>query len=191
MIVGLPDNNPLALPFAHKKLFSERVDHYDLFIYSEDDILITKRNIEAFLAVAHVLPDHKVAGFIRSEVGSAGDRYYDPLLSSFHWDAESVVEIGGYTFAFFTNQHSGCFMLTLKQLRCAIASGGFLVGPHEREVRAKGKCGDRPLHAVRTQELVCVSHVRAVHRAASACQQVVESGHIGRVPSLIVKSMHC
>src|SRR5262245_44064893 len=35
--VGLPNKNPWSLPFAHKKLFADRADQYDLFIYSEDD----------------------------------------------------------------------------------------------------------------------------------------------------------
>ena len=75
VIVGLPDNNPLALPFAHKKLFSERVDHYDLFIYSEDDILITKRNIEAFQ------PSPMCCQTTRLPV-SSGQRWVRPVIGT-------------------------------------------------------------------------------------------------------------
>ena len=48
VVIGLPSKNPYSLPFAHKKVMAERADRYDLFIYSEDDILITERNIDAF-----------------------------------------------------------------------------------------------------------------------------------------------
>src|SRR6478752_2416186 len=48
-LVGLPTKNPWSLPFAHKKLFADRRDRYDLFVYSEDDILITEGNLRAWL----------------------------------------------------------------------------------------------------------------------------------------------
>jgi 2-polyprenyl-3-methyl-5-hydroxy-6-metoxy-1,4-benzoquinol methylase len=159
VVVGLPENNPMALPFAHKKLFAERADQYDLFIYSEDDILISKQNIDAFLSVTKVLPEHKIAGFVRSEIDSAGNRYYDPPLACFHWDPLSVVKIAEYTFGFFTNQHSGCFMLTQAQLKRAIASGGFVVGPHEGKYELREAAATDPYTQCGFEELVCVSHL--------------------------------
>lgn len=47
--VGLPDRDPWSLPFGYKELFANRVEHYDLFIYSEDDTLIEELNIDAFV----------------------------------------------------------------------------------------------------------------------------------------------
>ena len=38
VMVGLPTENPWSLPFAHKNYFARNIDHYDLFIYSEDDM---------------------------------------------------------------------------------------------------------------------------------------------------------
>ena len=51
VLVGLPSRDPWSLPFRHKKVFADRIEHYDLFVYSEDDILITERNLRAFLEV--------------------------------------------------------------------------------------------------------------------------------------------
>ena len=65
VLVGLPTRNPRSLPFGHKALFAERAKDYDLFIYSEDDTLITERNIRAFLDAIGVLPAHEIAGFLR------------------------------------------------------------------------------------------------------------------------------
>ena len=60
VIVGLPAKNPWSLPFTHKRIFAERSKYYDLFIYSEDDILIKQKNIEAFLKVQAILPDDEI-----------------------------------------------------------------------------------------------------------------------------------
>ena len=63
--VGLPAKNPWSLPFRHKELFAERIDEYDLFIYSEDDTLIKQENIEAFVRVQEILSENEIAGFLR------------------------------------------------------------------------------------------------------------------------------
>src|SRR5437879_3643695 len=60
LVVGLPTKNPWSLPFGHKKIFSDRLNEYDIFIYSEDDILITEKNIRAFLEVSAVLPEDEI-----------------------------------------------------------------------------------------------------------------------------------
>ena len=110
--VGLPSKNPWSLPFAHKKLFAERANDYDLFIYSEDDTLITENNIKAFLDVTRILPEHEIAGFLRYEFDTLGKKYYSTVHSHFHWIPGSVKRIGDYSFARFTNDHSACYLLT-------------------------------------------------------------------------------
>jgi 2-polyprenyl-3-methyl-5-hydroxy-6-metoxy-1,4-benzoquinol methylase len=132
-LVGLPSKDPWSLPFGHKKLFAERANSYDLFVYSEDDILITETNIRAFLDVTKVLPQQEVAGFLRIEKDTTGERYFPDLHGYFHWDPTSVRSRGQYTLAHFTNEHAACYILTQKQLKTAIESGGFLVGPHEEK----------------------------------------------------------
>ena len=129
--VGLPNKDPWSLPFAHKKLFAERADQYDLFIYSEDDILITERQLRAFLEVTAVLRDDEVAGFIRMEKSSNGSVSYPDIHEEFHWDPTSLRSRTKYTLANCTNEHAACYVLTQSQLEKAIKSGGFLVAPHE------------------------------------------------------------
>jgi hypothetical protein len=68
VIVGLPTKGPWSLPFGHKKIFTERLEDYDLFIYSEDDTLITWKNIESFLQLTKVLPGSDISGFLRYEL---------------------------------------------------------------------------------------------------------------------------
>jgi 2-polyprenyl-3-methyl-5-hydroxy-6-metoxy-1,4-benzoquinol methylase len=131
VIVGLPSKDPRSLGFASRKIFAERMDHYDVFIYVEDDILITEQNIDSFLDATGVLSADEIAGFVHAEEDPDGNLYFDPPHSSFHWDPSSVKKSGKYTLAQFTNVQSACCLLTQQQLRQAIASGGFSIEPHE------------------------------------------------------------
>jgi 2-polyprenyl-3-methyl-5-hydroxy-6-metoxy-1,4-benzoquinol methylase len=129
--VGTPTPNPWSLPFAHRKVFADRLEHYDLFIYSEDDTLITEAHLVAFLEMADRLAAHEVPGFLRYEVFPHGGRSYCSVHSGYHWDVASIRFVGDELVADFTNQHSACYVLTQDQLRLAIASGQFLIPPHE------------------------------------------------------------
>jgi 2-polyprenyl-3-methyl-5-hydroxy-6-metoxy-1,4-benzoquinol methylase len=157
--VGLPDKNPWSLPFAHKQLFAERIDDYDLFIYAEDDILITQRNIEAFLAASRILPQNVIAGFVHAETDDQGNVYFDPVHSHFHWDPASVRSVGDYTLAFYTNEHSACYVLTREQLKRAIRSGGFLLAPYEGRYDMLCTAATDPYTRCGFRKMICVSHL--------------------------------
>ncbi len=129
--VGLPSKDPWSLPFAHKSLFAERAEQYDLFIYSEDDILITEAQLRAFLDVTKALQDDEVAGFVRMEKDAEGAVSYPDMHDEFHWDAKSLRSRSKYVLASFTNEHAACYVLTQRQLRKALDSGGFLVEPYQ------------------------------------------------------------
>ncbi len=158
VLVGLPSKNPHSLPFAHKRVFAERKDAYDLFIYTEDDILITQRNIEAFLRVEKILPANEMVGFFRSEQYPDGRKYYPEAHAFHHWMPGSLKTIGDHTFARFTNEHSGCYALTRSQLARAIASGGFLVAPHEYKHGMLESAATDPYMQCGLEKWVCVSH---------------------------------
>jgi SAM-dependent methyltransferase len=128
--VGAPTTDPRSLPFAHRRLFVERADEYDLFLYSEDDTLVTQRHVDAFIEVNDLLPNHEVPGFQRYEQAPDGSRYYSSIHSTYRWDPTSVSREGGETFADHTNVHSALYLVTRAQLRQAIRSGGFDVPPH-------------------------------------------------------------
>jgi SAM-dependent methyltransferase len=129
VLVGLPSRDSYSLPFAHRKLFRENADRFDLFVYTEDDTLITPANLLAFLEAQQQLPDDEIAGFLRSETDQRGNRYIVSANHHFRWLPESVVTRGRDRFAQFSNQHSGCFIATRSQLSRAIASGGFTLEP--------------------------------------------------------------
>jgi hypothetical protein len=158
-LVGLPTKNPWSLPFAHKKLFADRRDCYDLFIYSEDDILVTERNLRAWLEVNASLADDEIAGFLRFELGSNGERSYPDAHAHFHWDPSSIRRRGIYTLAHFTNEHAACYVLTGAQLRKAMDSGGFDVPPHEGKYDLLCTAATDPNTQCGLTKLIPVSHL--------------------------------
>ena len=159
VVVGLPSKNPWSLPFGHKKILAENVDNYDFFIYSEDDTLITERNINAFLNVTKILPDDKIAGFIRYEKYNKKEKYYTTIHSHYHWDPDSVETIDQYTFAHLTNQHSACYILTRKQLKKVISTGKFLTEPREGEYDMLCTAATDPYTVGGLKKVICISHI--------------------------------
>jgi 2-polyprenyl-3-methyl-5-hydroxy-6-metoxy-1,4-benzoquinol methylase len=157
--VGLPSKNPWSLPFAHRSLFSDRADAYDLFIYSEDDTLITEKNITAFIKTTEILPENEIAGFIRYEVNGSGNKFYSTVHSHFHWTPSSVKKAGDDLFAFFTNLHSASYILTRDQLKKAIESGGYLVEPHEGPYDLLCAAATDPYTQCGFKKLICISRL--------------------------------
>lgn len=157
--VGLPARNPWSLPFAHKRLFAERQNAYDLFVYSEDDMLVTQRNIEAFLRATEILPPDELAGFFQFEQYPDGRLYFPAVHDHFHWRPGSVKVLGDHTFAQFSNDHSACYVLTREQLQRAINSGGFLVDVHEGKYDLLVTAATDPYTQCGFKKLLCISHL--------------------------------
>lgn len=131
VLVGLPSPNPWSLPFAHRQLFLDRLDDYDYFIYTEDDTLLDWKVMQAFIESAGVLRDDEIAGFVRTETAPDGARYYSSCHSFFRWIPSSVCRRGEHLWAQYSNEHAACYVASQRQLRHAIASGGFPWEPHE------------------------------------------------------------
>src|SRR5580698_1288337 len=90
VVVGLPTEDPWSLPFAHKPVLAENADRYDLFIYTEDDMEVTERNLQAFLdATPHLAPT-EIAGFLRYEIDQAGEWSFPDVHGIFRWKPETV-----------------------------------------------------------------------------------------------------
>lgn len=168
--VGLPTSDPWSLPFGHKALFAQCADRYDLFVYSEDDVLIRTPNVLAFMQAAEVLPGPLVPGFVRYELYPDGSRSYPDIHGPFHWIADSVQRTGKYVHARLSNDHSACYMLTRAQLQHAIASGGFLVGPHSGRYDLLCSAGTDPYTQCGLTRVVCLSHLEGfeVHHLSNA-----------------------
>ena len=158
VVVGLPAENPWSLPFAHKRYFAEHADDYDLFIYTENDILIRESNIEAFLRATRMLPGDRLAGFMLYEDDPVHGKNHVDVHGAFRWEPGSVLKAGGRIFAHFTNEHSACYLLTREQLKKAVASGGYLGLPREGRYDMLCTAATDPYTSCGFTKVVCVSH---------------------------------
>jgi SAM-dependent methyltransferase len=159
VIVGLPAKDPWSLPFAHKPLFAERVNEYDLFVYSEDDVLFTERHLRAFVEATPQLQPDEIAGYLRYEVDGSGKRWIPTIHDHFHWKPESVRQRGPYTVAELTNEHSGFYLLTQSQLNTALGSGGFLRAPYQSRYDMLCSAGTDPYTSCGFRKVLCISHM--------------------------------
>lgn len=130
VLVGAPTRDPWSLPFGHRRLFAERRDDYDLFVYSEDDHLVTEAHLRAFLDTVDVVADGDIPGFMRYELAADGERWLHTMHSGYRWDPDSAYLSQGLLFAHHTNEHAACTVMTRRHLDLAIRSGGYLVAPH-------------------------------------------------------------
>jgi 2-polyprenyl-3-methyl-5-hydroxy-6-metoxy-1,4-benzoquinol methylase len=154
--VGAPTSDPWSLPFAHQKIFAGRINEFDLFIYSEDDVLITERNVKAFVEVTENLREDEIAGFLRSEEGPDGTLYCPEAHGQFHWVPNSLRRRGANALAVFTSEHSACYVLTRKQLQKAIDSGGYLVPPHSERYDLLVTAATDPYVQCGMTKLICL-----------------------------------
>ena len=159
VVVGLPSDNPWSLPFAHKPILARNAERYDLFIYSEDDMLVTEANIRAFLRVTPSLAPDEIAGFLRYEVDGTGRWSLPEAHGTYHWKPESARRRGDLTVAEFTNEHAAFYILTRAQLERAIASGGFLRAPYEGRYDMLCTAATDPYTSCGFRKVVCVSDI--------------------------------
>jgi 2-polyprenyl-3-methyl-5-hydroxy-6-metoxy-1,4-benzoquinol methylase len=157
VIVGLPSKDPWSLPFAHKAYFAQNVDRYDLFIYSEDDMEVTEKNIHAFLQATPELKPQEIAGFLRYEMDESGNCSLPEVHGSFHWKPDSVKRRGAYTIAEFTNEHAALYLLTRDQLQQVIASGGFLRKPCKGRYDMLCTAATDPYTNCGFRKVICIS----------------------------------
>lgn len=159
VLVGAPMEDPWSLPFAHRSLFVERIEDYDVFIYSEDDTLLTTRNLQAWVDLQPTLADDQILGFLRFETYRDGELSYCGVHYHYHWNPETVERVGGETFAHYTNEHSALSVLNRRQLRHCIDSGSFDVPAHQGRYDMLVSAASDPYTQCGLQRLICTSRV--------------------------------
>jgi hypothetical protein len=123
--------DPCSLTWAHRQYFADRLNDYDLFLYAEDDILVTERNVLAWVdANKNLLDSEAVPGFfVRETRESDGHKNYPQAHCTFGWNTW-VNDRGSRKFCYFSNVHSACCLLSRQQLSMAIRSGRYVAEPH-------------------------------------------------------------
>jgi hypothetical protein len=122
-----------ALPFACRTDMANAINDYDLFIYAENDMLITEDNIDALLEYTQQLSEDQLCGYIRYEWRDGNKILLDPNP---HREPSLIHERYDNGFSI-KNEHQGCWVLTKSQLKKAIESGGFMVNPHDGGINPK------------------------------------------------------
>ena len=159
VLVGTPSEDPWSLPFAHRKLFVDRREDFDLFIYSEDDTLLTEENLKGWMEVQPLLPENQIAGFLRYEIFGDGALSYCGVHYHYHWDPERTESHGGEAFAHFTNEHSALCVLNKEQLGRCIDSGGYAVDPHQGRYDMLVSAASDPYTQCGLQRMICISRL--------------------------------
>ena len=117
-----------GLTFVCRDDMAASVDDYDLFIYNENDMLITEDNIDAFLEHSGELFDGFVSGFLRYE----NDPIKGKILTDLNvfWGKQMGRAVSEQDFVPH-NVHQGCWVLLRKDLKKVIASKQFLNSPRK------------------------------------------------------------
>lgn len=103
------------LPFIARRSIYDKRNEYDLFIFNENDHLITQQNVETYLQLSEYVPQDYLVGFFQYELGN-DTRYYPGYHGNYHWKKHSSIYFGPHVFAQFTNHHQASFLVTKKQL---------------------------------------------------------------------------
>ena len=96
---------------------------------------------------------------MRTERDANGSLYFSEPHYHYHWDARSVRSQQGHTFAFFTNEHAGFYILTSDQLKRAITSGGYLVPFHHHKYPPLETAATDPYTQCGFRKMMCISHI--------------------------------
>lgn len=139
-LIECPDCDPLHVGFRAQDEFIKRLDHFDWFLFVEDDIVIhdsflleklEKFNQHCGYSNAVLLPN-------RYEIWEGTKRYIDLTIDTqVAWNKLSSIEIEGVKYGECTNPHSAIYCLSQSQLRAWVKSGrkwqyqDVMVGPLE------------------------------------------------------------
>lgn len=128
--------NPLSIgesnAWNHRKYFKEHKNDYDLYIYTENDHLITQTNIETYLKLTNILPSDKQISLLQYEMKPNDNNKYTIVLikgqknrreRAFIVDTDIVIDDKHYFEI--QNKHTGCYILTKSQLNHIIDSNQY------------------------------------------------------------------
>lgn len=126
------------LVYEHRKTMANLVDKYDVYIYSEDDVLITESNIDRYIKESKRLPENEITGFLRYEQSPDDSSYHlidcHPQIREYHpidrhpnqrIILDNQIKLNGKKYFTLWNLHQGSYILTNEQLSSVIESEYF------------------------------------------------------------------
>jgi hypothetical protein len=118
--------------WSSRMLIIKNKDNYDLFIHSDDDILISPKSLMTFMDESSQLPENYIPGFLFCEEWE-GEKHIINMHSAFGPGIEKYQEINEEKYFTPHNCHAACFVSTRKQLNRAIDSGNFYSKPRKKK----------------------------------------------------------
>ena len=169
VIVGLPTTNRYSLPFVHQRLFVDKVDQYDLYIYTEDDIGVTEDGIQAFLRITEVLQPNELAGYVRYEADPDGTRYLPDVHGRFHWRPE-LCDGEANICCRVTNSTPASAFSDQPSAASAIASGRYLAEPYHGRYDMLESAATHVYVNCGFRKVICISDLDSflVHHTATS-----------------------
>lgn len=134
-----------SLVFEPRQYILDNIDHYDYFLYNEDDILIKKESIELAINLNEKISSVDIKnniGFLRYEIQNDKIEYNDlhPAHSIHNGGngrtdiIQEIQYIEGDSYIKLYNHHSGNFLISKKQLIYLLDNGFFETIPHKTYV---------------------------------------------------------
>ena len=119
------------LPFKHRQYFCEKLDDFDYFLFTENDILVTQESVDFIVEKSSLIEHNEIIGFCRYEE-KEGVKYFTDYDVGSRLTLHHAWRQSGQVFFTPDSMYSGCYLLSKSQLKRAILSGGYLVSPHVR-----------------------------------------------------------
>jgi len=107
------------LTWQYRDLFIKEKNNYNLFIYNENDMLITQRHIDTLLDITPNLPKRSAVGFLRYEEYE-GKKYLIDFSFGPKEKIQLVKEVGDDVLVSPVNTNQSCHILTKEQLNLLI-----------------------------------------------------------------------
>src|SRR6056297_2184101 len=119
------DSIKMDLAFQHRKHMKDNIDKYDLYMYVENDTLVTEKNVDTWLKLSKDVPKDYVIGFSRYELKPNDERkHLVPLNIPWLYPVKKKdIIINNKKYFEVYNPHQAVWILTNEQLHKAINSG--------------------------------------------------------------------
>jgi hypothetical protein len=115
---------------VHRKEFVNSIEDYDLFLYTENDILIKEETIDTFLKYELLLDINHCLGFIRYEKLPNDENIYITPDVFFNVPKRGMdnnnININNISYFTLQNDHQGCWILSQNKLKNIISNFQFI-----------------------------------------------------------------
>jgi len=111
--------HPYLLTWSHRDVFREQISNgssYSHFLYTEDDLLFTKQNLDYWLGARESLGSTPfIPGFLRWEINNRGETVSTDITEPQALSSTPLFKVGDSTFASLKEPYQGMYFLD-KQL---------------------------------------------------------------------------